>query len=378
MDKGQQEPNPQKDTHEKPSNTPQRPALKKPNTSLEAVTHQIHTPFQQPAPHIPALTGSGASSTATLDDLTKLRMELLGTIQENNTNLAQALSTSVTSSVTDSVTASVTSTTATHNKGMEQRIMAAITKSHAATQKQLQDHTHQIQNIKNKSDDHDMQLQRLNFELETLKKGIGAADAKDLVNDSTPITQRRPDELDPTIVRISANSYVGYDELKKVVDELAARPSVAPSAYELIGPKPQGKQFRVQFKGEGSTPTNRANKFAHTLRGKDGWERISINRPAGGTEQLFIGLDRSENEITKVRNLKTLEKIIADTASHLKPVRQNQDGCITIDWETLVNLELATKFVTPKWEECATTHNIDTAEIDRQFASKLSTFRRHL
>ena len=107
---------------------------------------------------------------------------------------------------------------------------------------------------------------------------------------------------------MSANSYLGYDELKKVVDELAVRASVAPSAYELFGCKSQGKQFRVQFKGEGNTPTHRANKFAHTLRGKDGWERVSINRPAGSTEQHFIGLNRSENEITKVRNLKVLEK----------------------------------------------------------------------
>ena len=44
----------------------------------------------------------------------KLRMEFMGTIQENSTSLANALSTLVTSSVTDFVTASVSTATATH------------------------------------------------------------------------------------------------------------------------------------------------------------------------------------------------------------------------------------------------------------------------
>ena len=142
--------------HEQLSLSPQKPALEQ-KQCPPAMHQRLHRHF------------CSHSITATHND-----QSFLHEFQNNNTSLQQ-----------------ITATNEANKKEMEERLLSMITNNHGSTQKQFLAHTHQLRQIRNKFEDHAVQAERLNLELEAIKKGIATTDAKDLEQDRTIGYQRK-------------------------------------------------------------------------------------------------------------------------------------------------------------------------------------------
>jgi hypothetical protein len=216
-----------------------------------------------------------------------------------------------------------------------------------------------------------------NDKTDSIEKTIAITDSKPFSKDGVNTQSRDPDQFDSTIARISAANIVGKPAIQKSLeDQILPRAGIKPEWVELRGPA-EGRNFRLQFKGDGKTPEKRADKFVQSFRTNDGWDKLFIDTPIGTKEQLFVGRDQSDNTMLKNRNLKLLENIISETCTHLQFHRLTREGAITTSWQTIVHLNVSTKFAEPEWDDIAKDRfAIPTERISDHFKQKLEEIQK--
>ena len=181
-----------------------------------------------------------------------------------------------------------------------------------------------------------------------------------------------PDECDRTLVRLSAANLLGFDAVKVSANALLARAELSEDAATLKGPR-LGRHFTLESGGEVGGAARRARKTTDCLRLPDGrWDTIHVCRPTGrGNEKLFVGLDRSQNDIKRSRHLKFLSEAIAEEKPGCTQWKLPREGSITVAWQEVAKLEADSDFARAVWTSAAASQNINTSAVDTLFASKL-------
>ena len=220
----------------------------------------------------------------------------------------------------------------------------------------------------------DLQANQDNQKEKTAKieKTIAITDALPHARDGNTSSQRDPDQYDKKVVCISAKNPIAKDPLWEILQtEALPNAGIDPSVVDLKGPS-LGRNFRLQFKGEGETPNLRARKFLSSFNSNGVWKNLSIDTPIGTKEQLYINADQSDNTKIRNSNLKLLDKILADTSPQIQTHKLPKEGAITASWQTIVRLRTESKFTQPVWEPIASERfSLPTDTIDALFAEKL-------
>ena len=211
----------------------------------------------------------------------------------------------------------------------------------------------------------------LKDEIGQLRKTLALEAAKPR-SKSVGASTRGADDSDPTLVRLTAKNLVGFDAVQISASSLLERAGFNNADAKLKGPT-IGRYFSLEFGGEASTASRRAKKTADCLRSDNGvWESIYVPRPGQqGNEQLFVGLDRSQNEIRKARNLRLLVEAVQATDPALKPWKLPREGVLTVAWQTVAGFVPESNFGRIDWKPAATSQGIDTNKVDESFEKKL-------
>jgi hypothetical protein len=205
-----------------------------------------------------------------------------------------------------------------------------------------------------------------------IEKTIAITDALPHARDGNTGTKRDPDQYDKKVVCISAKNPIAKDPLWKILEsESLPNAGIDPSVVDLKGP-PLGRNFRLQFKGEGETPNLRARKFLSSFNSNGEWKNITIDTPIGTKEQLYLNADQSDNTKLRNSNVKLLDRIITETSPPIQTHKLLNEGAITTSWQTFVRLRIESKFTKPIWEPIASERfSLPTDTIDKLFAEKL-------
>ena len=180
------------------------------------------------------------------------------------------------------------------------------------------------------------------------------------------------DSCDETIIRISAKSLVAMDSVKEAMAGRCEASGIRPEQYELKGAQ-LSKRFTLQFKGEAGTAARRATKVNNSLRNAAGeWEVVHVQTPAGGSERLFISLDKLRSRIRKEQALTQLKTIITDAHPSLNVMPVKRDGIIAYKWQPMATVSLDGEGKpTISWNtDVSSEAGIDHAEIERKFHEK--------
>ena len=227
--------------------------------------------------------------------------------------------------------------------------------------------------------------QKLQKQVESMEERVRALESKKDLDHSAafraasappsgqPIAQRNPAAFDPTIVRLSTANIIGRDALAHKLQIFVTEANLDAIDFDLLPKTTEAKGYRMQFKGNSATA--KAKQFIESLRTDSGWKDLSVDRPSGGQEKVFIGADRSKNDADKNRNLKTIHDLIAAHASHLPLVKLPREAVITSNWKPIVKLQLADQYKVPHWQNAAKELGLDTESIESAFKERISAFR---
>ena len=92
------------------------------------------------------------------------------------------------------------------------------------------------------------------------------------------------------MVRFSAKNLVGRDEVWAKVSQLITEAGLSAVDYKFAPKTPENRAFRLSF--EGHTGPVKAKQLVDSLRSSEGtWKEVTVGRPSGGDEKLFIGLE---------------------------------------------------------------------------------------
>ena len=203
-------------------------------------------------------------------------------------------------------------------------------------------------------------LKQLALENTQLRSTIALADVPPA---SRPSVQgpRDPNRVEYDIVHLRARAPVGLEQVQELANQLLKGAGLDGSAGKLTGP-PVGRAFRLQLGGDGQTAARRAKKLVESRRVDGKWEESWITRPGEqGHEKVFISLDRSQNEIKRDNNYKSLKRAIADVVPRADPFKNDRDGII-LCWQPVVRLgEDRTSL---EWLPAAAEQNLDKAAIE--------------
>ena len=196
------------------------------------------------------------------------------------------------------------------------------------------------------------------------------------IREANPFARVLPDARDPnasdaTLLRLSVKNAVGIDAIKELASTLLDRIQVSAAQAKVTGPG-VGKNFRIQFNGEVPAAARRAKKLVDSLRDASGaWEDVTVAKPTGGTEKVFIGHDRSTNQLACSFNARSLGDVVRDLYPHMDLHVARNSGVISSRWETIAELSKESDFTTIVWGEAADTNSIDKAMVTQRFNGKL-------
>ena len=109
-----------------------------------------------------------------------------------------------------------------------------------------------------------------------IEKSIAISDATPQARDGKSETKRDPDQYDKKVVCISAKNPIAKDPLWEILaSKSLPNAGIDPAVVDLKGP-PLGRNFRLQFKGEGETPNLRARKFLSSFNSNGEWKNLTI------------------------------------------------------------------------------------------------------
>ena len=255
--------------------------------------------------------------------------------------------------------------------GVQTGIVGALTPMVKNLEKRADKHEKAIAALQSDAEAAKKEREDLKADLSLLRKQLAVADTKPR-SKSVGAVPRDPDESDPCLVRLSSANLVALDAVQTSVNALLARAELKPDVAELQGPQ-LGRNFRLVFIGDDGLASRRARKTSNCLRLANGtWENLLVTRPEGqGQERLFVGLDRSSNEIKKSRSLRFLKESIEKHHPLIQAYKLPRESAIAVSWQIVAELEESSDFGSVSWKAAASSHNINTELVDDSFAKLL-------
>jgi len=143
-----------------------------------------------------------------------------------------------------------------------------------------------------------------------------------------------------------------------------------------------GTRFSLEMlatEDDTSTAARRVTKVMDLLWNGGSWRRVSITRPSGKEEQLYINRDSSLSEDICAKGLKLLQRILDDVHTEEEFITNKRLKKITCNWEKVVVISwnLATKKPEVNWEldECRKL-GIDTNKITARWIEEMEASRK--
>ena len=157
-----------------------------------------------------------------------------------------------------------------------------------------------------------------------------------------------------------------------MVAELLARIQCDDKHAALLGPG-LGKNFRLKFEGETNQAGRRVKKLLASLRQSNGkWEEITIDTPSGDKEKLYLGPDRSANDMSCAFRAKLLGEAISELNQGMDVHTNRRSGVVSSNWKTLASLRVQSGYEAIEWEaDIAAANAVDTTKVEALFAEKL-------
>ena len=146
--------------------------------------------------------------------------------------------------------------------------------------------------------------------------------------------------------------------------------------YTLKGATGLSRRFTLVFTShDKDTAARRAKKFHQSLRGNDGtWEQVTVTRPSGGEETVYISPDKRYSTIQRELGCKTLAAVLKehDDSVTFKIVRK-EFAIVTSDWAVLATIEYKheNKSTHINWKTAGTEmFGSRTTQLEERYASR--------
>ena len=156
------------------------------------------------------------------------------------------------------------------------------------------------------------------------------------VSDSINFT-RTPNK---SILVVNSKEMVAIDEVTSVIKNWLAAAGFSDEQWRVKGNSP-GRRFHIQFQGSEAMAARHACHALRQLKQPDGsWKRFECPMVAGGCSPLFLGMDKSPQQIRREVQTKKLAEIIA--AKLDTRVRANRyQGVVSVGDVPLVRIAVA-------------------------------------
>ena len=297
----------------------------------------------------PASSSSAAevSSPISHDQFRFLEQKLLQSQCDaiaSSVQLAMAASTAqVVAAVTHSVSASTS------------KQISALEKKCSEDRRQLNDSMSRCETSIERHGDtlqkHDRELAAVHAKLDRLQVDLGKA-----VSAPAPIRLINSDydrPIDFSILKVRTKLSVPKEGVQGMVDALAAKVSIDPNIYKIVGESP-GRQFEVRFQGAPSVAARSAARVLSTLNlGGGKWEQLEVILPDESVSNAWLDIDKNAKTIFIEKTGKHFRRIAAEASPSSSFIWRRRDAVLFIEgWKTVAKLDSTTPGeIIVKWAE---------------------------
>ena len=184
------------------------------------------------------------------------------------------------------------------------------------------------------------------------------------------------DTIDATILRINTKNMVHHDVLLPRLQTIGDHAGIEQKHYSLKGAQGLSRRFTLVFEGhDKDAAARRAKQFHQSLRGSNSkWEEVTVTKPGGGEEVVFISPDKKYSTIQRELGCKALADVLKEHDKETNFTMVRKEFAITVDWEVFATIEYnhEKKSTHITWGKAAEILGPRAAQIEERYNARMA------
>ena len=219
-----------------------------------------------------------------------------------------------------------------------------------------------LADVNAKQEKADAEMQKMRASITALEKGLAVAETTVAVRADLD-AEDFDREPDVSVLRLGAAELVAKTSLLAALTSWLEDASLKVEDVEIRGPT-IGKQFSIKFAGASGLAGRKARKAFGILRTPEGWREMCAAGPNGSEIRLYVSEDKSPKQLRKEILAKKLLRAVQDSVKDKQAHLQRRDCSITLEWKSLVRVEVTTADAEPTllWNAAA----VAQLEVDKE------------